>query len=104
VGETLPPDLPRVFSARLRGQPRDEAAPAKAIVIMRARMIVRACLVRRHLAFRREGAARKAQVKRIVAGKPTHSRWVDALFGSQLDELIRDSGDVDVLFVAGLPG
>jgi two-component system sensor histidine kinase KdpD len=48
------------------------------------------------------GFARKAHVKRIVAGKPTHSRWIDALFGSQLDDLIRNSGDIDVLFVAGL--
>jgi len=47
--------------------------------------------------------ARKAHVKRIVAGKPTHSRWVDALFGSQLDDLIRNSGDIDVTFVAGIP-
>ena len=45
--------------------------------------------------------AREAQVRRIVAGKPTHSRWVDALFGSQLDNLIRNSGDIDVTFVAG---
>jgi two-component system sensor histidine kinase KdpD len=45
--------------------------------------------------------ARKTHVKRIVAGKPTHSRWVDALLGSQLDDLIRHSGDIDVLFVAG---
>jgi two-component system sensor histidine kinase KdpD len=60
--------------------------------------------VRREAASLAQGViafARQAHVRRIVAGKPTHSRWVDALFGSQLDDLVRNSGDIDVMFVAG---
>jgi two-component system sensor histidine kinase KdpD len=47
--------------------------------------------------------AKRRNVTRIVAGKPTHARWRDFVFGSLLDQLIRGSGDVDVHVIAGAP-
>jgi two-component system sensor histidine kinase KdpD len=48
--------------------------------------------------------ARAHNVTRIVAGKPTHSRWRDRLRGSLLDELIRGSGPIEVHVIAPLEG
>ncbi|MDI1436489.1 DUF4118 domain-containing protein [Polyangium sorediatum] len=45
--------------------------------------------------------ARKHNVTRIIIGKPTHSRLRDRLRGSLLDEVVRGSGDVDVLVISG---
>jgi two-component system sensor histidine kinase KdpD len=45
--------------------------------------------------------ARRENVTRIVAGKPTHAPWRDKLFGSLLDRLIRHSGDMDVYVITG---
>ena len=45
--------------------------------------------------------ARERRVTRIVIGKPLHSRWRDLLKGSLLDEVIRASGDIDVLVITG---
>jgi two-component system, OmpR family, sensor histidine kinase KdpD len=45
--------------------------------------------------------ARKANVTRIVIGKPTHSRLRDRLRGSLLDEVVRGSGDIDVHVISG---
>jgi len=45
--------------------------------------------------------ARKANVTRIVIGKPTHSRLRDQLRGSLLYELVRGSGDIDVVVISG---
>jgi len=44
--------------------------------------------------------ARERGVTRIVAGKPTHSRWRDRLRGSLLDALIRGSGDIEIHVIA----
>jgi two-component system sensor histidine kinase KdpD len=44
--------------------------------------------------------AREHNVTRIVAGKPTHSRWRDRLRGSLLDALIRGSGDIAIHVIA----
>ena len=44
--------------------------------------------------------AREHNVTRIVAGKPTHSRWRDRLRGSLLDALIRGSGEIEVHVIA----
>jgi len=44
--------------------------------------------------------ARERGVTRIVAGKPTHGRWRDRLLGSLLDDLIRDSGDIEIHVIA----
>ena len=44
--------------------------------------------------------ARQTNVTRIVAGKPTHSRWRDLLRGSLLDALIRGSGPIEVHVIA----
>jgi len=45
--------------------------------------------------------ARRRNVTKIIAGKPTHPRWRDVLFGSLLDELVRRSGDMDVYVISG---
>ncbi len=44
--------------------------------------------------------ARAHGVTRIVAGKPTHPRWRDRLRGSFLDQLIRDSGAIEIHVIA----
>ncbi len=45
--------------------------------------------------------ARKRNVTRIVAGKPTHARWRDLLRPSFLEELVRTSGPIDVQIISG---
>ncbi len=45
--------------------------------------------------------ARQRNVTRIVVGKPTHPRWRDVLRGSFLDELVRASGDIDIVAISG---
>lgn len=45
--------------------------------------------------------ARKHNVTRIVIGKPTHSRFRDRVRGSLLNEVVRGSGDIDVLAISG---
>ena len=45
--------------------------------------------------------ARAQNITRIIAGKPTHGRWRDKIFGSTLDQVIRGSGDVDVYVITG---
>ena len=44
--------------------------------------------------------AREHNATRIVAGKPTHSRWRDRLRGSLIDALVRDSGDIEIHVIA----
>jgi len=44
--------------------------------------------------------ARDHNVTRIVAGKPTHSRWRDRVRGSLLDTLIRGSGAIEIHVIA----
>ena len=44
--------------------------------------------------------ARDHNVTRLVAGKPTHSRWRDRVRGSMLDALIRGSGEIEVHVIA----
>ena len=46
--------------------------------------------------------ARQTNVTRIVAGKPTHSRWRDLVRGSLLDSLIRGSGNIEIHVIAPL--
>ncbi|MCK9376088.1 MAG: DUF4118 domain-containing protein [Syntrophobacterales bacterium] len=48
--------------------------------------------------------ARRRHITRIVAGKPTRPRWRDLLSGSPLEELVRESGDIDVHVLSGKPG
>jgi two-component system sensor histidine kinase KdpD len=45
--------------------------------------------------------ARKHNVTRLIIGKPTHSRVLDRLRGSLLDEVVRGSGDIDVHVISG---
>lgn len=46
--------------------------------------------------------ARAHNVTRIVAGKPTHSRWRDLVRGSLLDKLIRGSGAIEIHVISPL--
>lgn len=48
--------------------------------------------------------ARKQNVTRILLGKPTHSRLWDRIRGSLLDEIVRGSGDIDVVVSSGDAG
>jgi len=45
--------------------------------------------------------ARERNVSKIVVGKPTHPRWRDRLRGSLVDEIVRDSGEIDVYIISG---
>ena len=45
--------------------------------------------------------ARKRNVTKIVVGKPTHPRWRDVLKPSFLDDLVRQSGEIDVYVISG---
>jgi two-component system, OmpR family, sensor histidine kinase KdpD len=45
--------------------------------------------------------ARKHNVTRLIIGKPTHSRVLDRLRGSLLDDVVRGSGDIDVHVISG---
>lgn len=45
--------------------------------------------------------ARKHNITRLIVGKPTHSRLLDRVRGSLLDELVRGSGDIDVHVISG---
>lgn len=40
-------------------------------------------------------------VTQIVVGKPTHPRWKDFVYGSVLDDLLRDSGKIGVYAILG---
>jgi two-component system, OmpR family, sensor histidine kinase KdpD len=48
--------------------------------------------------------ASRHNITRIIAGKPTHYRWQDIIFGSIVDELVRMSSGIDVIFLTGEPG
>jgi two-component system sensor histidine kinase KdpD len=47
--------------------------------------------------------ARKRNVTKIVVGKPTHPRWRDIIKPSFLDNLVRQSREIDVYVISGLP-
>jgi two-component system, OmpR family, sensor histidine kinase KdpD len=48
--------------------------------------------------------ARQRQITKIVADKPSRHRWGDFLFRSPVDDLVRLSGEIDVLVTTGAPG
>ncbi len=48
--------------------------------------------------------ARKRNVTKIVVGKPTHPRWRDVVKRSFLDELVRQSQEIDVYVISGASG
>jgi two-component system, OmpR family, sensor histidine kinase KdpD len=47
--------------------------------------------------------ARRHDVTKIIAGKPHHSYWKDVLWGSAVDELVRQSEEVDISFLSVEP-
>jgi two-component system sensor histidine kinase KdpD len=48
--------------------------------------------------------ARKHNVTKIIAGKPIQPRWRDLLRGSVIDQIIRQSGPIDVHIISDIPG
>jgi len=44
--------------------------------------------------------ARRHNVTKIIAGKPVTSRWIEILRGSEVDRLIRMSGNIDVYVIS----
>jgi len=47
--------------------------------------------------------ARHRQITKIVAGKPTRSRWKAIFSESPVEELVRRSGTIDVYLITGEP-
>jgi two-component system sensor histidine kinase KdpD len=47
--------------------------------------------------------AHRRQITRIVTGKPTSSRWKTIFWESPVDELMRQSGGIDVYAISGEP-
>jgi two-component system sensor histidine kinase KdpD len=47
--------------------------------------------------------ARQRQIARIIAGKPTRSRWQTIFSETPVNELLRQSGDIDVYVITGEP-
>jgi two-component system sensor histidine kinase KdpD len=45
--------------------------------------------------------ARQRNVTQIVVGKPARPRWRERLFGSVVDDLVRESGAIDVYVISG---
>lgn len=45
--------------------------------------------------------ARRRNVTKIVIGKPARPRWQEFLFGSILDDLARNSGEIDIYVITG---
>jgi len=44
--------------------------------------------------------ARRHNVTKVIAGKPLHPRWLEMLRGSVVDQLIRNSGQIDIYVVS----
>jgi len=45
--------------------------------------------------------SRRQNVSKIIIGKPAKARWLERLFGSIVDDLIRRSGNIDVYVITG---
>ena len=61
-------------------------------------------LFSRNMAEKIGNFARRHKITKIVAGKPSHYRWQDIFLGSDVDELVRMSGEIDIYFTTGEPG
>ncbi|MEZ4767377.1 MAG: sensor histidine kinase KdpD [Caldilineales bacterium] len=48
--------------------------------------------------------ARQHNVTKIIAGKPLRPRWQELVRGSLVDQLIRNSGPIDVFVISSAPG
>jgi two-component system, OmpR family, sensor histidine kinase KdpD len=57
----------------------------------------------RHIAEEIVNFARQRQITRIVTGKPTSSRWKRIFLESPVDELMRQSGGIDIYAITGEP-
>jgi len=47
--------------------------------------------------------AQTQNVTKIVVGKPVRPRWRERLFGSLVDDLVRQSGEIDIYVIRGEP-
>jgi two-component system sensor histidine kinase KdpD len=47
--------------------------------------------------------ARQHNITKVIAGKPLRPRWEEILRGSVVDQLIRQSGTIDVYIISGSP-
>ena len=45
--------------------------------------------------------ARAHNITKIIAGKPVRSRWIELVRGSVVDQIIRQSGNIDVYVISG---
>ncbi len=45
--------------------------------------------------------ANQYNMSKIIIGKPARARWIELLFGSVVDDVIRQSGDIDVYVITG---
>ncbi|MBZ0304622.1 MAG: universal stress protein, partial [Anaerolineae bacterium] len=45
--------------------------------------------------------ARARNINKIVVGKPVHSVWRDFIYGSVLNDLVRQSGEIDIYVISG---
>ena len=61
-------------------------------------------LFSRNMAEKIGNFARRHKITKIIAGKPSHYRWQDILFGSDVDELVRMSREIDIYFITGETG
>ncbi len=48
--------------------------------------------------------ARKNNVTKIIVGRPLRPRWQEILSGSVVEQLVRNSGDIDVYVIGAPPG
>ncbi|MBN1659974.1 MAG: sensor histidine kinase KdpD [Anaerolineae bacterium] len=48
--------------------------------------------------------ARRRNVTKIIVGKPVRPRWRELLRGRVVDQIIRESGPIDVYIISGTPG
>ena len=45
--------------------------------------------------------ARSHNITKIIAGKPVRSRWIELVRSSVVDQIIRQSGDIDIYVISG---
>jgi two-component system sensor histidine kinase KdpD len=48
--------------------------------------------------------AQDRNITKIVVGKPSRPRWMEMVMGSTVDDLIRQSGDIDIYVISGEAG
>ena len=63
--------------------------------------VIPACAVEKSFDIRQAVEfARQNNITKIIAGKPARSRWFEVLRGTVIDQIIRNSGQIDVYVVS----